>query len=202
MQNNTPTVETDTINKTAFYSLSYGVYIVSTWDGSRPTGCTANSAMQITSDPPTMAISINHNNFTNQCIAKSGKFALTMLGEGIDPSIIGTFGYQSGRNINKFESVQYRTIVGMPIVDAGCAFICCDVISTLETQTHTIFLGKVIGADILSADRPMTYAYYHNVLKGKSPKNAPTYIADDHKATPAPQKAQSDLQSKAGNNRL
>ena len=54
------------MNKSAFYQLSYGVYVVSTWDKGRAVGCTANSAMQITSDPATVAVSINHDNYTIQ----------------------------------------------------------------------------------------------------------------------------------------
>ena len=69
------------MNKSAFHKLSYGVYVVSTWDNGRPTGCTANSAMQITSEPATIAVSINHDNYTNKCIQESGRFAISILGE-------------------------------------------------------------------------------------------------------------------------
>lgn len=169
------------MNKSAFFNLSYGVYVISTWDGERPTGCTANSVMQITSEPATIAISINHENYTNQCIAQSGKFAITILGENSDPSIIGTFGFQSGKTVNKFDLVKHDIISGMPILVAGCAYITCEVINSMETNTHTVFLGKVIDANVISNDPVMTYAYYHKVLKGKSPKHAPTYIADESK---------------------
>ena len=57
----------------------------------------------------------------------------------------------------------------------ACAYIVCEVIDKMETSSHTVFLGKVVDADTLKQDTPMTYAYYHNVIKGKSPKNAPTY---------------------------
>lgn len=167
------------MDKNAFRNLSYGVYIISTWDGERPTGCTANSAMQITSDPATIALSMNHDNYTNSCIEKSGRFAITILGEDVDPSIIGTFGFQSGKDVNKFDSVAYELLGEMPIVKEGCAFITCEVVDKMETQTHTVFLGKVLDAGVLSKDDAMTYAYYHKVVKGKSPKNAPTYIAED-----------------------
>lgn len=167
------------MNNNAFRNLSYGVYIISTWDNGRPTGCTANSAMQITSDPATIAISINHNNYTNKCIEESGKFAISILGENSEPSIIGTFGFQSGKDVNKFDSVRHEVKGSMPIVMEACAYITCEVINKMETDTHTIFLGKVIDADILSKNDPMTYAYYHKVVKGKSPKNAPTYIPED-----------------------
>lgn len=169
------------MNNNAFRNISYGVYVISTWDGERPTGCTANSAMQITSEPATIAISINHNNYTNRCIENAGKFAISILGENSDPSIIGTFGFQSGKDVNKFDSVAYDIKADMPIIMEACAYITCEVINKMETDTHTVFLGKVIDADILTKDNPMTYSYYHKVVKGKSPKNAPTYIAEETK---------------------
>lgn len=167
------------MNPNAFRKLSYGVYVISTWDNGRPTGCTANSAMQITSDPATIAISINHNNYTNKCIAENGRFAISILSEESDPSIIGTFGFQSGENVNKFDSVAYEIRGNMPVVKDACAFISCEVIDKMETATHTVFLGKVLDADQMSAQEAMTYAYYHKVVKGKSPKNAPTYIPEE-----------------------
>lgn len=166
------------MNKNAFRQLSYGVYVVSTWDKGRATGCTANSAMQITSEPATIAVSINHDNYTNRCIQDTGKFAISILGENSNPGIIGTFGFKSGRDNNKFDEVKQELRECMPVVADACAYIVCEVVDKMETSTHTVFLGKVLDADMLKADEPMTYAYYHNVIKGKSPKNAPTYIAE------------------------
>jgi flavin reductase (DIM6/NTAB) family NADH-FMN oxidoreductase RutF len=131
--------------------------------------------MQITSNPATVAVSINHDNYTNQCIAETGKFAVSILGEHTDPSVIGTFGFYSGKDIDKFEKVQPVMKEYMPVVEDACAYIVCEVIDKMETSSHTVFLGKVVDADVLKKDDPMTYAYYHNVIKGKSPKNAPTY---------------------------
>lgn len=166
------------MNKNAFRQLSYGVYVVSTWDKGRATGCTANSAMQITSEPATIAVSINHDNYTNRCIQDTGKFAISILGENSNPGIIGTFGFKSGRDNNKFDEVKQELRECMPVVADACAYIVCEVVDKMETSTHTVFLGKVLDADMLKADEPMTYAYYHNVIKGKSPKNAPTYITE------------------------
>lgn len=164
------------MDKNAFRKLSYGVYIVSTWDEGRPTGCTANSAMQITSEPPTIAVSINHNNYTNGCIKSSGRFAISILSEESEPSIIGRFGFMSGRDIDKFDEVEHENFGFMPVVKDSCAVLSCKVVDTMETDTHTIFLGQVEDSKVNSNNNPMTYAYYHNVIKGKSPKNAPTYI--------------------------
>ncbi len=166
------------MNKNVFRNLSYGVYIISTWDNGRPTGCVANSAMQITSEPATIAISINHDNYTNQCIKENGRFAISILSEQTNPQIIGTFGYQSGKDVDKFANVDYEVKGMLPVIKESCGYIACEVMNTMETETHTIFLGKVLDGDVIGVDDPMTYAYYHKVVKGKSPKNAPTYIAE------------------------
>ena len=167
------------MNPWTFTKLSYGVYIVTSWaDGGKPTGCTANSAMQVTSNPATVAVSINHDNFTNECIKSAGRFAVNILGEKSDPLLIGTFGFRSGRDGDKFAAMPPVKDY-LPIVDGAIAYITCKVIDTMESPTHTVFLGEVVGAEILNNDdTPMTYAYYHNVIKGKSPKNAPTYIEE------------------------
>ena len=102
------------MNKNAFRQLSYGVYVVSTWDNGRPTGCTANSAMQITSEPATIAVSINNDNYTNKCIQESGRFAISILGENSAPSTIGVFGFKSGRDNNKFDEVE-MAVKGMAL---------------------------------------------------------------------------------------
>lgn len=172
------------MNSMVLRNLSYGVYIVSTLDGKRPTGCTANSIMQITSSPATLAVSINHDNYTNECIEASGQFAVSILREDSDPGIIGTFGFQSGKTVNKFDQTAYEEKCGLPVVADSCGYMCCKVIDKLETSTHTIFIGEITDGDVFDGT-PMTYAYYHKVVKGKSPKNAPTYIPEEDEKTPA-----------------
>lgn len=167
------------MNINAFRNLSYGVYIISTLDGERPTGCVANSAMQITSSPATIAVSMNHDNYTNSCIEKSGKFAVSILSEEADPGLIGAFGFQSGKDVNKFDGVDAVEKAGISVIADACSYVVCKVIDKMETSTHTVFLGEVIDADVLKAGEPMTYAYYHKVVKGKSPKNAPTYLPEE-----------------------
>lgn len=134
--------------------------------------------MQITSSPATIAVSVNKNNYTHECIARSRKFAVSVLHEQSAPDIIATFGFSSGRDTDKFSKVEYSVLGMMPVVKNSAAYIVCDVEKTLETDTHTVFLGKVTDADVLENKPPMTYAYYHNVVKGKTAKNAPTYIEE------------------------
>lgn len=159
-------------------NLSYGVYVIGTKDGDRPVGCIANSAMQITSSPITVAISINHDNYTNQCIEKTGKFSISILSVNCDPKIIGKFGYFSSKDVNKYEEHPYKIIEDVPVIDECCGYMVFRVINKMETSTHTVFLGEMVEGDLRNDEIPMTYSYYHKVIKGVSPKNAPTYIAE------------------------
>lgn len=170
------------MNFDVFRNMSYGVYITTTMDGDRPTGCVTNSIMQVTAEPATIAVSVNHENFTNECIEKTGKFAFSILSEQSNVRLIGTFGFRSGRDIDKFAEVPYKMVDGMPVITDSCGYVVCRLINKMETETHTVFLGEVVAADICMEDAPaMTYAYYHKVVKGKSPKTAPTYLPDKPK---------------------
>ncbi len=162
----------------ALWCLSYGVYVVSTVDndGKKATGCIANSVMQVTYD--TVAVSINHNNYTNTCIKKSRKFGISVLGQNVDDNVIPIFGFQSGREVNKFENIKYFEKAGLNIISNSVGYIICKVDDILETETHTIFLGKITDCGVLSNEPVMTYEYYHKMKNGKSPKNAPTYIEE------------------------
>ncbi|WP_028328752.1 flavin reductase [Brachyspira alvinipulli] len=159
----------------ALTKLSYGMYILTAMDGDKPVGCTINTSTQITATPTTIMISVNKNNYTNECIKKSGQFALSILSEKSDATLIGGFGFRSSRDNNKFENVNYEMKNGLPIIKAANAYLICKVIDSLDVHTHTIFIGELLDADIFDNDTPsMTYAYYHNVIKGNTPANAST----------------------------
>ncbi|MDE5896468.1 MAG: flavin reductase [Clostridia bacterium] len=177
------------MNGKALRELSYGVYLCTTWNEGKPVGCVANSAMQITSDPATVAVSINKNNFTHGCIEKTEYFAIVELAEDADAKLIGRFGFNSGRDIDKFEGVPYEVRGKLPVPEGGAAYLSCKVTDRLDTATHTVFLGEVIDADVLNGGTPMTYAYYHKVLKGKTAVNAPTYHKEEEQPSAAAERA-------------
>ncbi len=173
------------MNKTAFYNLSYGVYLCTSWDEGRPVGCVANSAMQITAEPATLAVSLNHGNYTNRCVSDTGYFSVCVLAEDCDPKLIGKFGFFSSREKDKFADFLWQVRGKLPVPDGAMCWFSCRVIDKMETATHTVFLGEVMDADVLKAGTPMTYAYYHKVLKGKTAAKAPTYIAPEAEQTAA-----------------
>ena len=163
------------MDKKVLRNLSYGVYVVTSRDKDKNVGCIANSIMQVTSNPSVIAVSINHDNYTNKVIKENNKFGVSILKETTDVKIIGTFGYKSSRDNDKFDGINYKEISEIPVLENTCGYMVCKVIDTMETSTHTIFLGEVIEADDYSTENAMTYKYYHENLKGSSPKNAPTY---------------------------
>ncbi|MBE6153029.1 MAG: flavin reductase [Firmicutes bacterium] len=158
-------------------NLSYGMYIVGS-KSDRAVGCIVNTVVQITSEPKTIAVSINHDNYTNEVIKKTNKFSISILSEDTNPEIIGTFGYKTSKEIDKYKNINIKELEGLPVLIDSCGNIICKVISTMETSTHTVFLGEIIAMDNYKECTPMTYKYYHEVLKLKSPKNAPTYIEE------------------------
>jgi len=166
------------MNISALFNLSYGMYIVSAKDGLRDVGCIANSIIQVSSDPATLAISLNKNNYTHSCIQRSNWFAVSVLTENISRNVIAVFGFSSGRSRDKFSDIDHITSPsGFAIPNDGvCAYIEGRVISQADCATHTIFIAEILNAENLSDEHPMTYEYYHKVIKGKTSKNAPTYI--------------------------
>ena len=165
------------MNKNVLRKLSYGVYVVSTKNGEKHTGCVANSIMQVTHD--TIAISINHENYTNKCIKETKKFGISILSVDVNDMIIPVFGFQSGKNVSKFDNIKAEEVQGIKVLKDSTGYIICDVVDKMETETHTVFLGKIVEGDILKDEIPMTYAYYHQVKKGTSPKAAPTFIEEN-----------------------
>lgn len=167
------------MNIESFFSLTYGMYIVSAADGNRCNGYVSNTVFQVTAEPPQIAVSCSKNNLTTEMIAGSGKFSVSVLRQSADAGLIGLFGYKSGRDTEKFAATEYFLgKTGTPIVTSNTiAWFDCEVTMQTDAGSHIIFIGKVVDADIIdNSIPPLTYAYYRAVKKGLSPKNAPTYI--------------------------
>ena len=158
-------------------NMSYGMYIVGA-KGKKKVGCVANSVVQITNDPITLIVSLNKKNQTTKTILKTKKFSVSILGEETNPEVIGTFGYHTSSEIDKYENIDYQELDGLPVLTNSCGYITCEVINILETTTHLVLLGKVLTMDGYRNTKPMTYRFYQEQLKGKSPKNAPTYMEE------------------------
>jgi len=172
------------MDNTALFDLSYGLYVIGTLDGRRPVGCVVNTVFQVIAQPATVAVSINHDNFTNECVKRTGRLAISILSEDADRELFGTFGFSSGREKDKFENYAFELCdIGMPVLyEKTTAYLAGEVVGSYELSTHTVFFVQIKEAEKLFG-KPMTYAYYHAVVKGKAPKNAPTYVEEKPKAS-------------------
>jgi len=175
------------MNKATLYNLSYGLYIIGTKDGGRNVGCVVNTVTQSTSNPVTLTVCINKDNYTNACIKQTGEFAVSILSEKTKESTFRIFGFNSSRDKDKFAEVPFNlTPSRLPYINEGVTgYLQCKVINFIDNFTHTIFIVEVQEAENLFQEPPMTYAYYHNVIKGKTPPKAPSYMDENQKMKPS-----------------
>ena len=168
------------------HKIGYGLYVVTSKKGDRLNGQIANTVFQITSEPPTVAVSINKNNLTWEFINESRVFAVSVLCQDTPLSFIGGFGFRSGRDADKLEGVNYKIgKTGAPLVTDNCtACFEVEVTDEMDMGTHTVFAGVVVDADVLNDDICMTYQHYHEVKRGTTPKTAPSYVEEELEAAP------------------
>ena len=162
-------------------SLSYGMCVVGSKSVNGANACIVNTVIQISSYPMTIAVSINHSNFTNECIKRNGIFTVNVLSENTSGAVIGALGFTSGRDDNKLDNVRHKILQeGVPVIQENiCCWFLCKVVHSVETVTHTIFIAEPIAGSEAINGKPMTYDFYTNVIKGKSPKFAPTYLPEE-----------------------
>jgi flavin reductase (DIM6/NTAB) family NADH-FMN oxidoreductase RutF/rubredoxin len=167
------------MDKSIFRNISYGMYIVTSKKQNEKFGCVINTLTQITSENPIIMISLNKNNCTNKVIKETKKFAVSILSKNTSKETIAIFGYHSSKDTNKFANTTYKIIDNVPVIlDNVCGYIICEVQKIVDCNTHDIIIARVTTTKKLENNNPMTYKYYHEILKGTSPKNAPTYIEE------------------------
>lgn len=169
------------LNLEALNKIGCGMYVVTSRKGDKLNGQIANTVFQVTSEPLYVTASINKKNLTYEYIRDSKVFAVSILGKETPMTLIGRFGFRSGRDTDKFEEVNYKLgETGAPIVlDNTVAYMEARLVQEVDLGTHSLFVGRVIGCEVLTQEEPMSYSYYHEVKKGKRPPNAPGYIAPE-----------------------
>lgn len=164
------------MDKTVLYDLSYGLYAIGTKDGNRDCGCIVNTVFQVSNEGPLIAISLNKDNYTTSLIQKNKRFSVSILSQSTNSKVIQDLGFRSGKDNNKWDELIHTEVNDLPIVKDNCnGYMICELVDTMDANTHVVLLAKVCDADRDCDIPPMTYLYYHNIIKGKAPKNAPTY---------------------------
>ena len=166
------------IDRYAFHSLSYGVYLITSVDkNGKKVGCVANTFMQLTSEPLQVSVTLNKQNATTQAIRESGRFSATVLDETASMKLIGTFGFRSSHDYDKFEEHEHvLDEAQVPyVVQHSIARFSMKVVEEVDVKSHVVFIGEVEEAEQLNEGKPMTYAYYHQVKGGKTPPKASAF---------------------------
>lgn len=153
----------------ALFNIGYGLYVVTSNDGSKDNGAIINAVMQITDNPNRLAVCINKKNYTHDVVKNSGKMNINILDESAPFSVFENFGFRSGRDCDKFENVDnFRTENGiLALTDCINSFISLEVEQYVDVETHGMFICKVTDARTMYDTPTMTYSYYHKNVKPK-----------------------------------
>lgn len=164
------------MDKKAMYNLSYGLFVLTSAFEGKDSGCIINTGIQVTSEPNRISIAVNQSNFTKELVEKSGKFNLSVLSEAASFETFRHFGFQSGRDVDKFAAYPdcKRSTNGLYYITAGTnAFISAAVEQALDLGSHTLFIAAVDDMGVLSKDPSATYAYYQSQIKPKPVQKSP-----------------------------
>ena len=160
------------MDKKAMYALSYGVFMLGSRAGERKNGCITNTCMQVASNPTRVACAVINANYTCELIKESGYFTLSILDRSVSYETIRYFGMQSGRDVDKLDSLPLpEDLNGIPYMGwSACAVLSLKVVSSQDLGSHTLFVAEVVDGKVLSDEEPLTYADYQNNLKPKPEK--------------------------------
>ena len=158
------------VEKNAFFSFSYGLFVLTARDGKKDNGCIINTAAQLTDTPKRVSIAVNKANFTHDMIRKTGVFNLSMLSTDAPFGLFQHYGFQSGRDVDKFADVKgmARATNGVYYLPYSTnAFVSGKVTQEIDLGTHTLFIADVTEARVLSGAPSMTYSFYFANVKPK-----------------------------------
>ena len=159
------------LSNDAITKIGYGLYVLIAREGEKDNGCIVNVVAQLTSSPMQMMISVNKQNLTHDMILRTGRFNVCCLTEHTPMKVFQHFGFQSGRDINKFEGcdVEMRSSNGLLYLPKYTnAYLSGQMNYAKDLGTHTLFIADITEAVHLSDDPSLTYAYYQEHIKPKS----------------------------------
>lgn len=137
--------------------ITQGMYVLTTRQG----GCIVDAVSQISAGKnPLISVSVMKKNYTNELLKNNNKFAISILSKDVKSEIIKTFGFNSSKEINKFEKIETTKIEGIDIINDSIGYMICEIVDSIENETHTLFIGKIIEADVLEEKEAMSYQYY------------------------------------------
>ena len=166
-------------NKKITRKISQGMYVLTTMDG----GCVVDAVSQVSAgDQPLIAVAVMKTNYTNELIKKNKKFAISVLGMDVDMEIVKTFGFNSMRDINKFENGNFEVVDNINVIKDSLGYMVCDVVDMIDNETHTLFIGRMYEGDVYQDSEVMTYGYYQEhkdeLLKVKTEEGKTAWVCN------------------------
>lgn len=161
------------MNEKAMFKLSYGLFVLTAREKEQDNGCIINTAMQVTAEPNRLSIAVNKANLTHDMLVRTGECTISVLSEDADFGLLQRFGFQSGKETDKFAGFNgmERGKNGIYYVTEGTnSYISAKVGQMLDLGSHTLFIAEVTDMEILSDVPSATYAYYQSNIKPK-PEN-------------------------------
>jgi len=155
------------MNNNVMHNISYGLYVLTARDNDQHNGCIINTLQQVTTTPNKVAITVNKENYTHDMIMRTGEFNVSIISETADFEMFKHFGFQSGRDVNKFADYPMGTSDnGLAyLVNHANGYVSGKVISSTDLGTHTLFIADVTGGEVLNDEPSATYDYYHQNIK-------------------------------------
>jgi len=154
----------------ALYKLTYGLFLLTAQENGRDNGCIINTAMQVANDPTRVAISVLKTNHTHDMVLRTGRFAVSSLSTSAQFPLFQRFGMQSGRDVDKFDGFDSvaRGEDGLYyLTEQANMVLSAKVVDSLDLGSHTLFIGEVTDARVLSEEPSCTYSYYQSDIKPK-----------------------------------
>lgn len=161
------------LDASALFRIGYGLYAVTSHDGTKDNALIVNTITQVTDSPNRVAVTIHKENYSHHVIRRTGKMNVNCLTQQAPFSLFQTFGFQSGRSADKFAEIQpQRTQNGLAVLPEYVnAVISLQVEQYVDLGTHGMFICAVTESQVMSEEETMTYAYYQEKVK---PKPQPT----------------------------
>ena len=157
----------------ALQKIGYGLYVLTTRSNGKDNGCIVNTFTQLSGSPLCLGVSVSKENYTCELIRESKVFNVSVLNESAEFDIFRHFGYQSGKNVDKFSGTELpRSSNGLYYVKENAnAVFSCKVLSETDLGSHILFIAQAEDMQLLADDtETVTYSYYQRNIKPRPAK--------------------------------
>jgi len=154
---------------TALYKIGYGLYVVTTNDGTRDNGCIVNTVCQVTDVTPRVMVTLNKSTHSCDTVLKTGVMNVNCLTVNAPFSVFEKFGFKSGKTFDKFnDTPSWRAKNGILVLSDNInSYFSLKVENTIDLDSHVMFICTVTNGAVINDDESMTYSYYHKNVKQK-----------------------------------